>query len=48
MESYKNRMSITEIRSMSRGEKVRTMELLWDEVLDMRRDPAWIKECLAG
>ena len=43
-------MSITEIRSMSRGEKVRTMELLWDELCHEKEEPespAWHGSVLA-
>ena len=43
-------MSIIEIRSMSHGEKVRVMELLWDELCHEEEEPespAWHGSILA-
>jgi len=50
VEDYKDCMSITEIKSMSRVEKLQVMELLWDELCYDKEEPespAWHGSVLA-
>lgn len=48
---YQNRMSITEIKAMTRDEQLLAMEMLWNELCHQDREPEspeWHKDILDG